>query len=156
MAHYHHHLRVRASGLLVQAGQVLLVKLRGIGQGQYLWLPPGGGVQFGEPLTAALRREFAEETGLAVAVGPLLFTGEFVRPPYHAVEFFFAVEATGGQLSLGHDPEAAEQLIEEVRFLSLADLHAEDPRHLHAALRHLDHLDQLLARRGFFDFNADT
>jgi 8-oxo-dGTP diphosphatase len=147
-------LRVRASGLLVQAEQVLLVKLRGLGQGAYLWVPPGGGVQFGEPLATALGREFMEETGLQVAVGPLLFTGEFVRPPYHAVEFFFAVESTGGQLSRGHDPEADEQLIEDVRFLSLAELRAEDPRHLHAALRHLSHLDQLLARRGFFDFNV--
>src|SRR5690606_23684684 len=59
--------RVRVGALVFdEAGaSVLLVEHAGRGADRPFWTPPGGGVDFGEPLHAALRREVEEETGLA-------------------------------------------------------------------------------------------
>jgi ADP-ribose pyrophosphatase YjhB (NUDIX family) len=45
-------------------------------QPQPLWNLPGGRQRRGELLEATLRREFLEETGLAVEVGRFLYLGE--------------------------------------------------------------------------------
>jgi len=59
-----------------EAGQYLLCKMpegRGVFPGE--WGLPGGGVEAGETLEAALRRELREETGLEVReIHPLFFT----------------------------------------------------------------------------------
>lgn len=54
--------RVRVSAILRWRGRVLL--LRHEKNGEEVWLLPGGGVQAGESLVRALRRELEEETGL--------------------------------------------------------------------------------------------
>ena len=66
-----------------------------------------GGLQYGESMQECLKREFEEETGLQVKVKRFLFVNEFLQPPLHAVEFFFEVRITGGNLRTGTDPEAA-------------------------------------------------
>jgi len=57
---------------------------------------PGGHVEFGEPASAALAREFIEECGLPVAVGDLLLTHEHIYArksgPRHEVNVVFHVE----------------------------------------------------------------
>ncbi len=99
-------LRVRVCGLLKRAdGAVLCALHRGVGPTGRLWVPPGGGVEFGETLAQTLVREFVEETGLEVEVGDLVSVHEFVQPPLHAIEVFYEVRAIGGTLALGTDPE---------------------------------------------------
>lgn len=67
------------------------------------WNLPGGGVHKSETLEAGLRREFEEETGLLVKVGPVLANADsFLIMPtgraVHAVLHFYLVEEVGGTL----------------------------------------------------------
>jgi len=62
-------MRIRACGLLIRDGRVLLQRE----MTDTFWALPGGKAEPGETPEAALRREFREELGWDVAVGPLLW-----------------------------------------------------------------------------------
>ncbi|WP_375740532.1 NUDIX domain-containing protein [Pseudomonas boanensis] len=94
--------RIRAAGLLVEQGRILLVK-HVVGDDTY-WIPPGGGFesQSDESTRDTVRREFREETGLEVDVGPLVYVREFAEPAmgrFH-MELFYRIDAWRGELSL--------------------------------------------------------
>ena len=55
--------RIRVSALLRWEGRILLCRHEKAGRGEY-WLLPGGGVNGGESLVEALRRELSEEVGV--------------------------------------------------------------------------------------------
>jgi 8-oxo-dGTP pyrophosphatase MutT (NUDIX family) len=78
-------------------GRVLL--LRGgdpARPGTHIWHAPGGGVDPGEDDLTAAAREFLEETGRDVDLGPLVWDREldfsFNHVPYHQVEVFFLAQ----------------------------------------------------------------
>src|ERR671928_553621 len=86
-----------AVGAVVQRGdEVLLIRrARGTAVGQ--WSIPGGWVEFGEGLKAAVAREVLEETGLEIRVGRFLGWAERMGDdpgPYHYVILDFAAVAT--------------------------------------------------------------
>lgn len=144
--HYAGKLRVRVCGLCRADDKLLLIRHKPFAQNNLgLWSPPGGGLQYGETLTAGLQREFLEETGLEVVVGPFLFLHEFIALPLHALEIYYAITVTGGTLRTGHDPELApaDQLIAEVSFKSLAEIQQLDKKQLHGILHNLTNLDEL-------------
>lgn len=78
-------------GFIVSGGRVVTMRNKGNGK---LWFP-GGGVEVGERMEDALRREIREETGLEVEIGELVLCREnfFYYDPldeaYHAFLFFF-------------------------------------------------------------------
>ena len=119
-----HKVRVRACGLVVHEESLLLVHLKAPTRPDPFWSVPGGGVQHGESLETAVIRELHEETGLEVGVERLFYATEFIQHPFHAVEFYFLCQKTGGTLSKGHDPEyeSGSQMILDVAFTPLEKL----------------------------------
>ncbi len=108
--------RVRACGILIENGQILLVGHNGLVSESTFWSPPGGGISGGESAHETVAREMQEETGIDVHVGELFLYSEFIQPPLHALELFFWTKQRGGQLKLGKDPELpdTQQLLTHV------------------------------------------
>lgn len=120
-----HKIRVRSCGLLVQDDALLMVYLNAPTREHPFWSVPGGGLQQGEKLEDAVRREFLEETGLTITTGPLMYVSEFIQHPFHAVEFYFRCYLEQGDLITGQDPEFEphHQIIISTEFKSLDRLH---------------------------------
>lgn len=134
--------RVRVCGLLVHGGTLLLTSHRGLlPDDKPFWSPPGGGWQFGETITECLRREFREETGLAVTVGRFLHLHEYQSNRLQALELFFEVLAEDPTAvpRLGSDPEHAPgaQLLTELAFVEPRQLMVMPAAHVHPVLRQI-------------------
>lgn len=124
--------RVRVCGLYWEDNKLLLVNHRSL-QVSNFWAPPGGGLEFGETMQDALKREFLEETGLNITILRFAFGCEFIKDPLHAVELFFHVSKLGGTVKTGYDPEL--QLIQEVKFMTTAEILVIPSLELHGILR---------------------
>jgi 8-oxo-dGTP diphosphatase len=84
-------------------GRLLLARAAPSLRLQGRWFLPGGGVDHGEHPTDALRREFEEESGLTVVLGPLLDVLSDVRMLHegvnlHTVRLIYRVESWDGTL----------------------------------------------------------
>jgi ADP-ribose pyrophosphatase YjhB (NUDIX family) len=96
-----------AAVILSDDGRVVLSR-RGQAPDAGEWSIPGGGVELGESVVEALRREVGEETGLEIAVGAFLEVYERVERDADGVRFHFVVldyraTVTGGTLRAGTD-----------------------------------------------------
>jgi ADP-ribose pyrophosphatase YjhB (NUDIX family) len=113
---------VCVGAVVIDAGRILLVR-RGRGAGIGLWSIPGGRVEGGETLTAAVVREVAEETGLRVVPGEWSGWVERIGPDHHFVIHDFAAA-----LAPGVDPASARAGDDatEVRWQDVAELGAVD------------------------------
>jgi 8-oxo-dGTP diphosphatase len=101
---------VGVGAVVVEEGRVLLVR-RGRDPLKGHWTLPGGVLELGESLAAALAREVMEETGLAVEpvelvdlVDRIHREGDRVR--YHYVIADYLCRVTGGALQAGSDADA--------------------------------------------------
>jgi len=144
--------RLRVCGLLFKDDSILLAKHQGIGNPGPFWLPPGGGVEFGEDARSCLVREMKEETGLDIIPGGLQFTYQFIRAPYHAVELFFRIDEWSGELKTGIDPELPDdqQIIEEVRFVTFSEIGVMQEENVHGVFRFCRPVSQIIDLRGFY------
>ncbi len=105
--------RIRVSALLRWEGRVLLCRHEKSGRGEY-WLLPGGGVNAGESLVEALRRELVEEVGIG---DDLMFEGpvavaDSIGPKRafitrHVVHIIFAADLSGRSLEQVTSQDAA-------------------------------------------------
>jgi 8-oxo-dGTP pyrophosphatase MutT (NUDIX family) len=144
--------RPRICGICIEDNRLLMIKHLNVGRLPYLWMPPGGGIEFGEAMPEALKREFQEETGLEIKVGKLLFINEFIHLPIHAVELFFEVYQIGGRLQKGFDPELLQekQMIDEVCFLSFDEIKNINPMYVHNIFQHCHSIDDLRTMNTYF------
>lgn len=121
---YKNKTRIRVNGLLFDNDAILLAQIKSPVSNELVWMPPGGGLRFGEEIGACLRREFREETGLEVSMDSLVAINELVKPPFHALEMYFKVQQTSGTLALGNDPEHPDdkQVLKDLRWVPVAEL----------------------------------
>ena len=148
---YGNRVRLRVCGICIVQNKILLVNHSLYDSASSFWSPPGGGVQFGETAIDALKREFKEETGLNVEIGDMLFMNEFIQPPLHAVEIFFNVVSVEGELITGSDPEFLQhnQIIKEVRFLSIEEVKGIAKTDIHGILKNIDSFADIFTIKGY-------
>jgi len=88
-----------------------------------IWMPPGGGVNKGESLYEAVKRECFEEVKLSVEPTTLMYLHELIKGNIHVLEYYFKCELLEGTLALGSDPERMENpLLLDAKWVSIADL----------------------------------
>ena len=103
---------VSVGAVVIDGDRVLLVK-RGQEPLKGRWSLPGGVVEAGEELHAAVVREVREETCLDVRVGPVVEVldriswDEAGRVEYHYVIIDYLCDAVGGSLVCASDAEDA-------------------------------------------------
>jgi 8-oxo-dGTP diphosphatase len=94
--------------VLVRRGEELLWGRRKSGPYASHWCIPCGYVEWGEDVRAAAVREFQEETGLIVDLGPILSVHSNFHDPEHlTVGLWFAGRVAGGILQPGDDLDRA-------------------------------------------------
>ena len=113
-------------GVIIDQDKVVLMKNK---RNQKYWFP-GGGLELGETIKEALKRETKEETGLEVEVKELLLFKEnfFYYQPldeaYHAFLFFFACEPKTKELI--PDEKVDDYEAEKPRWVLIGDVKKEE------------------------------
>jgi 8-oxo-dGTP pyrophosphatase MutT (NUDIX family) len=88
---------------------------------------PGGGVELGETIEEALRREYFEETGIRVEVGKILFCGnDFFKVPFggkfvQSILMFYSCKKIGGRLSTKNFDEFEKEYADMPEWVNLKD-----------------------------------
>ena len=105
-------------------GRVLLVQ-RGQPPGEGLWSVPGGKLEAGESIAAAVARETREETGLVVEVGELACVVERIGEGFHyvIVDHVARLARVSGAVCRGRDSlPAPGSDVRAARFVAWSEL----------------------------------
>jgi len=102
---------------IIRNGNKLLLTKEVLESGRERWIFPGGGVNFGESLEKAVKREIKEELGMEIKVEKLLDFKEAIFPKvnYHTIIFFFLVKPLG-KLSI------KEKKISDARYFDFKEI----------------------------------
>ncbi|MFC7167296.1 NUDIX domain-containing protein [Halospeciosus flavus] len=103
--------RATVKGRVRRDGRFLLLQQDATGDGEYVWVLPGGGVEHGETFENALTREIREETSLDVDVRDVVGAYTFQFPAsrgdetVHACATVFDCVAPEGEADWADEPE---------------------------------------------------
>ena len=111
----------RAGAILIQNEAVALIKRERANELYYVF--PGGQMEAGESIEAAVFRELREELGLTVTVGPLVAEVSFCGK----TQYYCLATVTGGLFGTGDGPEMVgdyppEQGVYSPIWMPMADL----------------------------------
>lgn len=114
-------INIRVTAIIIEHDSLLLLEQNT--ETSRKWSLPGGKVEEGEALEAALLREVQEETGLQVALGSLLYVCDNILPDKHLLHITFLCTKVGGELGAitGLDTEK----IHSVEFVPISQLAAK-------------------------------
>jgi len=113
--------RVAVRGIFVKNGKILCVKLkpyRHYIKGQD-WITIGGGLDSGESLIPALKREIFEETGVTPDIGSLLYVQQFYYADMEHLEFFFNINNVNDYMEI--DLKNTSHGFEEIAEIDFVD-----------------------------------
>jgi 8-oxo-dGTP diphosphatase len=113
--------RHSVAGIAVENGRVFIARRKAGGDMGGKWEFPGGKVEEGESDADALQREFLEELGVAVTVGPLLASGEFSHNGQQFALNGYRVFFASDNLRVTEHDECRWAALEELETLDFTD-----------------------------------
>lgn len=113
--------RIRVAGILIRGNRILLIAHKK--NDEIYWLLPGGGVDYGESLQEALRREFVEELNIVVEINDVALISDSIDPSgnRHVVNICFLCTYIDGEFTLGK-----EQRLHDFSFFGIEELQGLD------------------------------
>lgn len=112
--------RIEVVAAVIIDGKKFFATQRGYGEYKDWWEFPGGKVEAGESLEAALIREIQEELDAVIAVNNLIKTVEYDYPEFHLTMHCFECSVLSGELLLKEHEDAkwlTSDTIAEVNWL---------------------------------------
>lgn len=134
-------IRIRVCGILIRNQSVLLVNHKGLNKDHIFWNFPGGGLIENEEIDNCLKREFKEETGLAVEMDSFFYLNQHLQNPLHAIEFYFKVKAENFDFQLGDDPEL--NILTDIKWFKIEDLESIEENHCPVFLKSTSFISRL-------------
>jgi len=118
----------RVCAIVVKNNAVLMVQHKS--RDQIYWITPGGGLEFDETIPQAAEREVLEETHVKVKFEKIICISDFFAhrvlknhpKKLHIIDIFVKAKYISGEVKLGRDPEKTVQIIQDAKWVPLADL----------------------------------